>query len=416
MERHPDLPATRRVLGTGRVEGWPPVALAAVLALAVLAGPVWADPPWMADIEDLQLRVGELEVLTASLHERITELEQSSEPLTLDVDCGAGDTVADALDLAAGRTGPVTIRIQGVCHENVLISRSDITLEAAGPGDGFGATGAPGRLVEVVGAHGVHFGQLTFSLGVDEVGIRASDGAQVSAVGLVMANGANGIEVLEGCVGLVDSSDIRNMSSHGILARGAHLILRASAVEDNLLGVSVSGGTLHVVGGSITGQGLWGVSVLEQASATLIGTHVDDNLVGLFLTGGATASLGSGARLHNNTAEGARVWEDSILFLGTGALVEDSGSHGVAVRGGSLVVPIQSTIRNNGGSGIYLTDTSLAGSRGSGNDPEISGNSGWGVFCEPAPAVAQIQQPGYAAASVFNNGAGQMSCPGFMFP
>jgi hypothetical protein len=82
----------------------------------------------------------------------------------------------------------------------------------------------------------------------------------------------------------------------------------------------------------------------------------------------------------------------------------------VAVMGASSVALGDAVIRENSPHGLHLMDTSVAAFNG-GN--EITGNSGYGILCDPAPAVAQaFGNPG----TVSGNSAGEISCPGLMVP
>ncbi len=381
----------------------------ALLLLVIQGGLALAVPPWIEDIEDLQKRVQDLELGADALQDRVAVLEAALQPLTVEVDCGAGETVAAALGATAAHRGPLTVRIRGVCHEHVRIDRDDVTLEGALPGAGFASTGAVGPLVEIAGARRIRVLQLTFSPGVSEQAIRATAGAEAFAEDLEIDGGQSGVAVNNGSVVEVRGGEISNVTETAMAVNQSHLVVVNTLIRNSGHGLGVNSGTAHALGVTSGNHDSWGFSVTSNGSLQLVDSEAYGNAVGLFLTAGAEALVGGTSRLHDNLGAGIRVWEQSVLFLGGGSTVEDNGSHGVLVWAGSLVVPSDTTIQNNGGSGIYLGDTSLAGVRGT--DPTITGNAAWGIFCEGPPAVAQIQSPGYGAGAIFGNAAGEVNCP-----
>lgn len=381
----------------------------ALLLLVMQGGLAVAVPPWTEDIEDLQKRVADLEVGAAALQDRVAQLEAASQPLTLEVDCGAGETVGAALAATAAHGGPLTLLIRGVCDEHVRLDRDDVTLRGTLPGAGFSSTGVVGPLVEIAGARRIRVLELTFSPGPTEQAIRAAGGAQALVDTVEIDGGQSGVLVNTGSVMELRGAEISNVVEMGIGVNNSHLVVVNTVIRDSGTGLSVNTGTAQALGVTSANHDAWGFSVSANGSLQLVDSEAHGNAVGLFLTAGAEALVGGNSRLHDNRGAGIRVWEQSVLFLGGGSVVEDNGSHGVLVWAGSLVVPTATTIQNNGGSGIYLGDTSLAGVRSP--DPTITANAGWGIFCEGAPAVAQIQSPGYGAGAVFGNTAGEVNCP-----
>jgi hypothetical protein len=101
------------------------------------------------------------------------------------------------------------------------------------------------------------------------------------------------------------------------------------------------------------------------------------------------------------------------------ASIEDNGAQGVVVGEGSVVriadnsIAGPTTIRNNVGDGIFVSDTStLHWPR---VDVAVTGNGGWGVRCAPSPAVAMVTG-NFTSATVSGNTAGQVGCPGLLLP
>ncbi len=74
--------------------------------------------------------------------------------------------------------------------------------------------------------------------------------------------------------------------------------------------------------------------------------------------------------------------------------------------GGHLSI-VSTTIESNDGFGLWLT----GGSEADLSSPTaLTGNGGWGVFCQPAPAVAMVHV-GPGLSDVSGNTAGGVSCP-----
>lgn len=160
----------------------------------------------------------------------------------------------------------------------------------------------------------------------------------------------------------------------------------------------------------------WGVSIIDNGHGLITGTNITQNLVGLFLRNNASAAVGGETRIGDSGAQGIRVWDGSSLILGIKAYVDSNQADGVHVVGNSTVTPLSSTkIANNRGSGFNVRDTSLLHVT-SGNNPDVVGNNGWGIFCEGWPADARLSPPGYTTANVFGNSMGQINCPGYLIP
>lgn len=94
-----------------------------------------------------------------------------------------------------------------------------------------------------------------------------------------------------------------------------------------------------------------------------------------------------------------------------GAIVENNDGNGVTVSsGGSLSIGDGSIIQGNSNHGIHLRNVSVA-ELGPPDKaaPQIVNNGGFGIFCDPAPAVAQVAG---GIATITGNTAGAENCPG----
>ncbi len=300
--------------------------------------------------------------------------------------------------------------------QRVLIERDDVTLQGANPGDGLDGTGLTGNapLVTVSGAQRVLLDQLTLTpQGLN--GLRLKGGASVEGRRLEIDGARYGVRMEPGTDGALLLSNVTNSERAGIWGKGAHMNISSSQVLYNHVGVSISSGTLQITNSTVEGSMDWGVSIIDNAHADVFDTAIRDNEVGVFMRMNASALIGTGGLISDNRGAGIRVWDGSTLNLGVNATVENNLSHGVLVSGNSVVIPMLTAIRGNQGDGIRLRDTSLAGSW-AGQEPTITANTGWGVYCESFPGDARLQSPGYGITDVSGNALGQIECPGFQIP
>lgn len=166
----------------------------------------------------------------------------------------------------------------------------------------------------------------------------------------------------------------------GLFAQNGGAINFFHSTVDRSDGVQVNqGGSAYIdFGSAIRNSRRNGVAV-HGASIILADVLITDSLehgVGLF--NGSRVAFSAGTRIENNSGDG-------VLLLG-----------GSSIRREGFIV------QNNGGNGISIADTSVAEMGPS----TIVNNAGWGIFCVPAPAVAQIHgDPG----TVTGSGAGEVS-------
>jgi hypothetical protein len=161
------------------------VALAPSTATAAALGP--------------RARLAELERKVAALEAQVARLEGAGDPLALAVDCGAGQTVAEALGIAAKTFGPVTITLTGVCRERVYIKRDDVSLRGAGPADGLASPPSPfaGTLLQVR-AQRVDLRQLSLAPSSQDAGLELLAGATMTGFALEVRGGNPGVLLWEG--------------------------------------------------------------------------------------------------------------------------------------------------------------------------------------------------------------------------
>jgi hypothetical protein len=400
------------------------LALLGAPALALAGAPGGGIPERVRELESavatlegtvaaLQATVGTQAGRIGALNSRVAALEAGGAPIVRVVHCGAGESVAAALAQGARTWGPLTITIVGTCRETVVIARDATTLQGATSGDGLDGT-ALGRDLVQVAAQRVALRRLT--LRTHETAVVVASGASLEASDLDIDGAGFGVTLQGGSTGVLGNATIRNSTYTQLLAEGAYLRLDGCLIEDGHAdGVAVSGGTASISHCTIRRHASWGLSVFDNAKASLFDSEVRENSTGIYMTTGGAALVGSGVTLASNSF-GIQERDGSVLYLGGGAVIESNSSGGVWVSGGSFVLPINVTIQGNGGSGISLGDTSVAGSWNASDQPVIQNNGGWGVACAGAPAVAQVQPSGYPFGTVVGNTLGASNCPSFGDP
>lgn len=354
------------------------------------------------------------------------------------VNCNAGQTVADALAQAEAYAGPVGITIVGVCAERIAIARDQVYLAGSTPGDGLEQISPGAELIAVQSARNVWLYQLTLFGG----GISAFGGSSFGADGLTISGARHGLIVSGNSTAFLANSTVEQAGDVGIYA--------------------ATGGVLYVQGGRIEGAGTAGFVLtatqgghIDLGAGVLVGSpnagalidlgaslRVSDAIIeaidghGIQVNQGGSASLNRGAVIRNSNRGGVAVhgaalsmWDDArvagnsgggiALFNGSSlalnkGIIEANGGFGIMALGGSSIrsggTPGAGTvIRNNDGDGISIQDTSVGELDSS---TEVTNNGGWGVFCTPSPAIAQIN----GVPVVSGNAAGQISCPGVLIP
>ena len=249
-----------------------------------------------------------------SLQQQLDSLADGA-PVSLDVDCDAGDSVVGALNSASPLV-PLTVTISGLCNEAVFIVRDDVTLEGASPSDGIN-----GIIASIGGTSRISLNGLTINAATSPfgAGLACFQGSVVNASGLTINGGARGVWAIDGGKCRLVNSVIDG-SSTGVEARRHSLAdLESVTIRNANTGIDT------FLGGSITLQS---------------GSSVEQNNVGVMIRNGSTAEI-INSRIINNTGDG---------------LVVSQGSSILVTRAGSGTV----TISGNGGDGIQLSGLSTA--------------------------------------------------------
>lgn len=293
----------------------------------------------------------------------LTQQVSSLRRLSVTVNCDAGETIGAALQQGGDRASKVVITINGICHESVTVNRPNTELRAGPSGGGLQSPSADANVLS----------------------INAGD---VLIDGLTLAGGS-GVIISPRSRVTISRTRIADSGFHGLLIFGASVDVRDSVVENNAIE---------------------GIQALSGTRLGLEHTEVRGNGFGLDIALGSTASLDRDSIVAGN-GSGVVVSFGSMLEVGS-ARIEENFGNGLWVLGGSTVhfglAGGKGIIRNNRGHGLQLADTSVASALFMGGAAEITRNDRYGVWCSPAPAVAQLIG---AIGTVEENGSGQVSCP-----
>jgi hypothetical protein len=335
------------------------------------------------------------------------------------VECAAGDKVSDALAAGTDQSGRLFIEVKGVCQESVYIARDDVVLWGASPGDGLRiAPGSHDNPLIVAGGQRIQLYQLTLQGG--GYGLLVSDGASVRGQGVRITGANEGVGIWDGTVRL-SRSWIEHNRKNVAIGTGGHLYLsQQSAIRDaEFMGADVLGGSIDLDDTTVEGNAGFGLGIL-QAHVRITNSRVRNNSgAGVWLHGGDV--LISNSVISGNAQQGVAVTAGTASIRDTTTIEQNSGSGVQAELGSRVLIEGTVLIQNNSQHGIWLKDTSVVGGFPA-DTTRITSNTRYGILCDPAPAVAQIQAH-YSGSGFMLNGthvsgntAGQISCPGIVLP
>jgi hypothetical protein len=277
--------------------------------------------------------------------------------VTMDVNCGAGQTIGAALNQIPGR--PVIINVIGPCTENVTITRDDVTLQGAAPSTVIVAADNARSAINVNGGRRVVLNQLDVRGGFRTVvGQRA---ASFDIRNCVIQNGTEiGLVAANGATVTVDACTIQNNAGTGaVAASSSSVYITNSTIQGNAgggvtavrnsylrVGQDLPGGaTLGPV--TITGNGGNAVAITESSSGAVVGGIVEQ--------GGSTSAV-------------------SLIFIGRGSsglvgvgsgnaqaptVVRNGRSDGIFVEGGWATI-LNTTVTGHARNGITITNGASA--------------------------------------------------------
>ena len=307
------------------------------------------------------------------------------------VDCASGKKLADALEKAD--PGDV-LRINGTCHERVIIRVDRITLQGAQAavldGGAVPGGGSFAAVVRIEGAQGVVLSGLTIRNGGSN-GVTGQAGAAFSLIdSIVQDNKGTGIQLLDGANAEVVRSTIRNndigmdvVNRSGVVFRGEVVVSR-----NRTGGIETNGGcTLEVRGESEVRGG--SLHVDENGGDGIV---VSNSYLSLF---GFPESNGSAITANGNAGNGMTVGNGNVLVVGGAGgfsfsitLSQNKGV-GLALGLGSFVAPVGSlnlqALNNNVGVSLGIGSSMLS----IGGTLNVRGN-GTGIAADGADTLTLI--------------------------
>ena len=217
------------------------------------------------------------------------------------VDCSAGGVLQTAINNA--QPG-VTILVLGVCNENIRVNdeKARITLDGLGAATIHGSNPAANTILVA--------------------------GRNITIRGFTVSGGRNGIAVLRGGMGLIESNTIQGASENGInVAQHSFAGIVNNTVRDNqaagirmLDGSSARIGFVDLAqparGNVIQRNGAAGVLVQGSSGASLAANDITENLgSGVSVEGASHADL-AGNQINGNGADAVAVTQNSFVQLG----------------------------------------------------------------------------------------------------
>lgn len=278
---------------------------------------------------------------------------------TVVVDCSKHHSINDALQDSAPQ---LVIEVVGVCAENVVITRDNVTLRGSGAGATIdGATLPAPRLP----------------------GIAVTGATNVGLENLTIRNMSRGVSAEYGAAVRIDGLHVED-NSHGIIAisNSSLKVSNSTARRNSQFGISVWAGSAGIFSGSIVASENELAGIVVDASsleclnyATL---EVDDNEgYGLYLQEGASVALygiGTSVAVRRNAEAGIEI--DSGSSVSVNRLECSGNGTGVVVWGGRLMSRF-ATITENLEGGVWAAHQSAVEL----TDAVVSHN-GWGLSVE----------------------------------
>ena len=294
-------------------------------------------------------------------------------PLALTVDCGGGQSIANAL---ANNGGPLIITVQGTCNEHVTIARDDVSL-VAGPGGAVHGPDPNTGTIRVTGDRVVIDG-LTVTGGRN--GIQATGSSQLVVRNCTVTSGRSGIGYFDGANGTVDNCNLQGNPRDGIvLDRGTASISNSTVSGSGRFGINVFNGSATIAGGNvITANTVNGVQVnlstVEMFAGVTANQITNNGVQGLNVQVGSVVVI-SGTTISGNSGDGLQVSRRAFVETGNGVTISNNTGDGIGLHVGagvSLLNPI--TITGNGRFGLQCIGTESRFFANAGATDGITGN------------------------------------------
>jgi Right handed beta helix region len=241
----------------------------------------------------------------------------------LTVNCDKKETIHKAVKLLADSNpqGPNTVSVAGSCRENILIQSMDrltlITKKDASITDRSNGSLA---VVDIEDSHSVTVQGFTINAG--GAGVACGTASVCYLTGNTIQGGGLGVGMSGGSHAFLESNVIQN-SSRGAFVDGSQMFssndvfqnnadkgviafvaayfeASNSSFLNNAVGIEAAGGTVQLVGGTISGNGGNGMTLVGGASALFRGPTITGNgWDGVYLEDGSFAGF-LGANITGN--------------------------------------------------------------------------------------------------------------------
>lgn len=336
------------------------------------------------------------------------------------VDCNASQTINGALSTLDNQ-GPHTISVSGNCVENVVVAQRERVSIFAAPGTTLTPATPNGRPLNIIESQSIAVDGFTIT-GGRGVAVQQNSTANLSNLD-VSGSAATGIIITEGSRVNASVLHVHNNTRTGVAVSGeSSLVIDTSNIESNgVSGFSVTNSRLLVFGGDGT-----------PGSETYIRNNTN-NGIGASTTG--YVELDGDVRVQNNGSNGILAIHTVSLFVfGPLGFIENNGGSGIYVGETSHGEIDSITIRNNGSNsgsatgrdGVHVVDnadfyidsaTTITGNAGNGVTVDTAGvfnsvgtntinsNGGDGVFFH-----ANATGHWTAADTIVGNGGNSITC------
>ena len=249
------------------------------------------------------------------------------------VDCTAGESIQNALDLAEGN---VVVMINGFCQEAVVVSHDNVTLQG-GTGMGVdGIDGGGGIGVQIIGATNTKILQLTIQ---GRTGVQAQRNAAVEIEGSEIMASRTGVNGIDGAFLRINNSDVQAPRRAIQLIDGPNVVLEGNNItnDDIRRGTITLFRNIHLrMRGGNTVTNLSGPSALEALASIVFQDGSGDTIVGnvvvnnmsfagfnnVEVTGSAIIRRNSTLILQDSSNDPARVTWTGPLSVGGRLVLE----------------------------------------------------------------------------------------------
>jgi hypothetical protein len=311
------------------------------------------------------------------------EAKDESGSKTIAVDCGKGGSINNALKDTASK---LIIQIRGVCHEDVVIARDDVTLRGVDPDATVVAQA--NQAIRIDRASRVTLEDLKVT-GSTKPALPGAGIFLFHSSGVVLSNvkaegNREGMRTYGSTLRVVDSDFCRNSAGGLYLAGGSSLFIDGAEIntsENGNYGFLVSESTVRVNWPSIprvvaNDNGGAGVALQGTADVLLAGSfEAKRNGTGIQAVGGELAQQGNPYVDISENGDGVFVFGEAVIDLGGGegvSVSKNSGTGLVAIEG--AYIRFNGTLERNGlavnvgeASRVSLDDT-------------VCQNNGFGVY------------------------------------